>query len=110
MGAILAITPIQIMTMSNKCPNCTQPVLDSDTLCWHCGYRLTAVPTTAPPLPANPRPSDPKKAETAIGGAAPHPTPPAPLSTANYPLTTIGIYTLLTLVLILTMLLVMRTL
>ena len=27
--------------MSLTCPNCTQTILPKDTVCWHCGYRLS---------------------------------------------------------------------
>ena len=26
--------------MSDRCPNCSKPVLDTDVICWHCGYQL----------------------------------------------------------------------
>ena len=28
--------------MASSCPNCNQSVLPTDTICWHCGYQLTA--------------------------------------------------------------------
>ncbi len=34
--------------MSDQCANCGKPVLDSDTVCWHCGYKLQAVAAPEP--------------------------------------------------------------
>lgn len=30
--------------MSDKCPNCDKPVLNTDVICWHCGYQLPKRP------------------------------------------------------------------
>ena len=49
--------------MTTKCPNCGQPALETDTICWHCGQSLpreksqtepaevTAVSPESPPFP-----------------------------------------------------------
>ncbi len=49
--------------MSDQCANCGKPVLDSDTVCWHCGYKLKPAPApepaAAPPVAAPARSSRP---------------------------------------------------
>lgn len=50
--------------MSDQCANCGKPVLDSDTVCWHCGYKLREVPAPEPVA----APSVPARQIAASGG------------------------------------------
>ncbi len=76
--------------MGKRCDNCEQPVLDTDTVCWHCGRALssTAVPKT------------PKRITALSDEVAVEPLP----------LPAVAVYGTITAVLIIAMLLVMRSL
>ncbi|MCB8965407.1 MAG: hypothetical protein R3E31_18540 [Chloroflexota bacterium] len=76
--------------MSNNCGNCGQPVLDTDTVCWHCGQALTATAVAKPAKPVN------------IMAAAE--------AEETLPFTAVAVYGTLTAVLIIAMLLVMHSL
>lgn len=88
------------------CENCGKRVLPSDTLCWHCGYKLpqrtAAVDLTLPS----------RASKDAAPAATPAPAAAASTSapSAPYDLCALGIYGALTLFLILALLLVMRAL
>jgi hypothetical protein len=70
------------------CPNCSQPVLGSDTICWHCGWQLPERKTKKP------EPETIRKAE----------------EQRPFPLSAVIIYTALTIAVIMATLLVMRSL
>lgn len=80
---------------TGSCENCGKRVLPTDTLCWHCGYKLTPQPAPVD-LTVNPR------TQTVA--------PAAPTVAPSYDLRAIAIYGGLTLLIILALLLVMRAL
>jgi len=82
--------------MSQTCPNCSKPVLATDTVCWHCNYPL---PKRSKPKPAQ-RPG-------ARGARA---TDSAAVEAADYDLRALVVYGLLTLAVVLGLWLVMRAL
>lgn len=85
--------------MSDICPNCQQPVLTTDVVCWHCGYQLPGKRPTRPP--------DGSPAEVAArpGGQAHEGD-----DSASYDFRAIAVYGLLTLVVILGLWLVLHSL
>lgn len=78
--------------MSETCPNCARPVLPADTVCWHCGYQL-------PPRAKSP-PRAHQRGRSGDGASDAEPVD----------LRDIAVYGLLTLVVILALLAVMRSL
>lgn len=78
--------------MTESCPNCGKPVLETDTVCWHCGYQL----------PRRPKPHKP------TAGAAGRPR--AVTDSPDVDFRALAIYGLLTLAVILGLWLVMRSL
>lgn len=91
--------------MSESCPNCGKPVLASDTVCWHCGYTLPKRPKATPPAkssqPARPDPALhlPARARPAVEA------PPV-----TYDFRALAVYGVLTLLVVLGLWLVMRSL
>lgn len=82
---------------SPTCDNCGKRVLPTDTLCWHCGWKLS--PTAAPiDLTLGPR-------STATSTA-----PTLPAVPPTYDLRAIAVYGALTLLVLIALLLVMRAL
>lgn len=85
--------------MPESCSNCGKPVLATDTVCWHCGYRLTKRPKT-PRQPVNEAAAgNVSRAQTQAGGAD-----------IEFDLRALAVYSLLTLAVILGLWLVMRSL
>ncbi|MCA9934804.1 MAG: hypothetical protein H6662_12825 [Ardenticatenaceae bacterium] len=83
--------------MKQQCENCGQPVLSTDTVCWHCGWKLATEVKAEPPPTEKPRKvlaAQPTQANNA----------------EPYQLTAIAVYGTLTLLLIVALLLVMRSL
>ena len=74
--------------MSGTCENCGQPILDTDTVCWHCGWQL-------------PRRKAPKSAARNAAAVA---------KQQPYPLSAVLVYGALTAAVIVATLLVMRSL
>lgn len=91
--------------MSESCPNCGKPVLPSDTVCWHCGYTLPKRPKSAPP-PKSGQPTE-RRVELHLPARA-RPTTEAP--PVAYDFRALAIYGLLTLLVVLGLWLVMRSL
>lgn len=74
--------------MSESCPNCGKPVLSADVTCWHCGYALPARPKTRPASPMGREVAEPR----------------------DYDFRALAVYGTLTLLIILGLWLVMRSL
>lgn len=91
--------------MSENCPNCDKPVLPSDTVCWHCGYTLPKRPKAAPPA---------KSGQPAESGVALHlparARPAAEAPPVAYDFRALAVYGALTLLVVLGLWLVMRSL
>lgn len=85
--------------MSESCPNCTRPVLPADTVCWHCGYQL---PQRAKQRPRAEPGGHPPSSRSAVGAGQ---TEVGPVG-----LRSIVAYGVLTLLVIVALLLVMRSL
>lgn len=87
--------------MSEACPNCQKPVLPTDVVCWHCGYTL----------PKRPKPGPPAQPVRGTPPGWPPATPPASEAGAtDYDLRALLVYGLLTLAVIISLGLVMRSL
>jgi hypothetical protein len=86
--------------LTESCPNCNKPVLETDTVCWHCGYQLPKRPKAGP---AN-KPGG-GSASRLAGRAR-----PAAVAPVEYDLRSLAVYGLLTLAVILGLWLVMRSL
>lgn len=84
--------------MAETCPNCGKPVLPTDTLCWHCGFQLPKRPA-ARPAPAQP-----------VAAGFPERAAEGETTAEAYDLRALAVYGLLTLVIIVALLLVMRSL
>ncbi len=91
--------------MSESCPNCGKPVLPSDTVCWHCGYTLPKRPKATPPA---------QTGQPARPGAALHlparTRPAAESPPVVYDFRALAVYGALTLLVVLGLWLVMRSL
>lgn len=85
--------------MSESCPNCARPVLPTDTVCWHCGHQL------APRAKQRPRSEPDRRRPPSRSPAGAGETEAEPVD-----LRAIAAYGVLTLVVILGLLLVMRSL
>ena len=84
--------------LADRCPNCDKPILPADTVCWHCGYQLPKRATSAPPKQHVPGgASDPVGREQIV----------AP---ADYNWRALLIYGLLTLAILVSLWLIMRSL
>jgi hypothetical protein len=81
--------------MNDSCPNCGKPVLDTDTVCFHCGYPLPRRSKPGRPPAAPPR-RDRSRADAA--------------GEAEIDLRALAVYSLLTVAVILGLWLVMRSL
>lgn len=86
--------------MADKCPNCDKPVLDTDIICWHCGYQL---PKRQPAKGEGAK-------QTGAAARARFLSPAGDAETAEVNLRMVAIYGLLTLAVILALWLVMRSL
>lgn len=87
--------------MSERCENCGNPVLATDTVCWHCGRQLPQKPQPKPSPTKRLRRFTPPSTRLADTEAA---------VTQPYDLRAIAIYGLLTLVILLLLLLTMQSL
>ncbi len=88
--------------MSNSCPNCDKPILESDTVCWHCGFVLPKRPKPrATAEPAN------RVASLHLPARERQPAESVPVA---YDFRALAIYGLLTLAVILSLWMVMRSL
>lgn len=85
--------------MSDKCPNCDKPVLSTDIICWHCGYQLPKRPPAKTESTRRPT-TRPSRRLPPAGDA----------EVAELDLRALAIYGLMTLAVILTLWLVMRSL
>jgi hypothetical protein len=81
--------------MNDSCPNCGKPVLEADTVCFHCGYPLPRRPKPGRP-PATPPKRDRPPADAA--------------GEAEIDLRALAVYSLLTVAVIFGLWLVMRSL
>lgn len=88
--------------MAESCPNCGKPVLPTDIVCWHCGYEL---PKRPKPRPA----AKPAKGDSTLGSPA-RGQSPAQMEAVEYDLRALAVYGLLTLVIIVALWMVMRSL
>jgi len=91
--------------VSESCPNCGKPVLASDTVCWHCGYTLPKRPKPAP----SPRNSPPAERDAALHLPA-RARPAAQAPPVAYDFRALAVYGGLTLLVVLGLWLVMRSL
>ena len=91
--------------MSESCPNCGKPVLPSDTVCWHCGYTLPKRPKSAPPANSG-QPAE-RRVELHLPARSSPMTEAPPVA---YDFRALFIYGLLTLLVVLGLWLVMRSL
>ncbi len=85
--------------MSDKCPNCSKPVLNTDVICWHCGYQLPKRPPAK--TESDRRSADPSSRSQLSSDDA---------GAAEPDLRALAIYGLLTLAVIVALWLVMRSL
>ena len=80
--------------MTEPCPNCSKPVLETDTVCWHCGYQL----------PKRPSARSTSRTGSRSSGAAVEAREP------EYDFRALAVYSVLTLVVIFGLFMVMRSL
>jgi hypothetical protein len=91
--------------MSERCENCGNPVLATDTICWHCGWKLPKRPrlkTSSPAPPPTARSRQAREARESAGSDT--------LAVDRYDLRAIIVYGALTAVILVALLVVMRSL
>jgi hypothetical protein len=91
--------------MSERCENCGNPILATDTVCWHCGWQLPKRPKQS--RAKTPSPGRARAARLRPAGEA---AEPGVSTTEAYDLRAIAIYGALTLLILLALLSVMRSL
>lgn len=84
--------------MVDRCPNCDKPILPTDVVCWHCGYQLPRKASAATPKHQVPVDSRQTAAREQVGAPG------------DYDWRALAVYGLLTLVIVVALWLIMRSL